>query len=480
MLRGHLDRVVEAIGSSQPGRCVLVRGRRRVGKSRLVEEFCTSAGVPSVFFTASRQGGAEIGLLVDEIAQSNLPGRQLVLDANPTSWDAALRLLAAAVDDTGPAIVVIDEFPYLVGDDGTIEAVFQKQWDRLLSRRPVLLVLVGSDMAMMEALDTHGRAFFQRGSEMVVHPLSPFETGEIVGAREPADAFDAFLLTGGLPLVCDEWRRGQRLWTYLESAVSDPTSALVVSAERTLAAEFPAEAQARAVLGQIGSGHVTHGNIARAAGGLHASSLGRSLELLIAKRIVVRNIPLSTAPSKEARYRVADPYLSFWLRFIGPHLAEIERGRGDRVLARARRDWAAWRGRAIEPIVREALSRLSPAPGLPAAEAVGGYWTRTNVPEVDLVGADRSPIARTIAYVGSIKWHDRGDAGAADVAALAADARAIPGVTDHTPLVLVSRTQADVAGATDARCRRPPRRLDAAIDRGLSRRRGSSRTCSCR
>ena len=91
-------------------------------------------------------------------------------------------------------------------------------------------------------------------------------------------------------------------------------------------------------------------SIARAAGGLYASSLGRSLELLIAKRIVVRDIPLSTAPSKEARYRVADPYLSFWLRFIGPHLAEIERGRGDRVLARARRDWAAWRRRAIEPI----------------------------------------------------------------------------------------------------------------------------------
>jgi hypothetical protein len=50
-------------------------------------------------------------------------------------------------------------------------------------------------------------------------------------------------------------------------------------------------------------------------------------------------------------------------------------------------------GRAVEPLVREALARLLPAQGIPAAPVIGGYWTRSNDVEIDIVGADREPIA---------------------------------------------------------------------------------------
>jgi hypothetical protein len=78
----------------------------------------------------------------------------------------------------------------------------------------VLLVLVGSDLTMMEALNTHGRAFFQRGTEMVVPPLSPTETAAIVGSASAADAFDAHLVTGGLPLICNEWDQSVPMWDF--------------------------------------------------------------------------------------------------------------------------------------------------------------------------------------------------------------------------------------------------------------------------
>ena len=124
------------------------------------------------------------------------------------------------------------------------------------------------------------------------------------------------------------------------------------------------------------------------------ASLQRALQVLLAKRIVDAGIPLSTRPSRETRYTVADPHLRFWLTFLGPHLAEIERGAGDRVTARIRAGWTTWRGRVVEPVVREALRRM-PAGILPeGSDAVRGYWTRTNDPEIDLVGADRAPIAR--------------------------------------------------------------------------------------
>jgi AAA+ ATPase superfamily predicted ATPase len=434
-------------GEDRPGRCLLVRGRRRVGKSRLIEEFCARAGVPSVFFVASRQGRREPELFAAELAQSDLPGRGVATGVTPDSWDAALRLLAAALNGT-PAVVVVDEFPYLVEGDPSIEATFQKQWDHLLCRAPVLLVVIGSDLAMMEALNTHGRAFFQRGTELVVAPLSPVETGTIVGASDAAAAFDAYLVTGGLPLVCNEWPTGSTMWEYLAGALDESTSAVIVSGERALAAEFPDAALARVVLNQIGAGERTFTNVVRAGGGTPVATVNRALDLLTTKRVVARDVPLSTRPSKEARYRVADPYLRFWLQFIGPHIAEVERGRGDRVLARIRRDWTTWRGRAVEPVVRDALTRLSPVLGLPPADAVGGYWTRTNVPEIDVIGADRHPVATTVAYAGTVKWLERAPLDQRDLARLGADVTRVPGAGPSTPLVAISRSGVTATGAT--------------------------------
>nr|WP_246101245.1 hypothetical protein [Streptomyces cyaneus] len=94
---------------------------------------------------------------------------------------------------------------------------------------------------------------------------------------DPVSAFDAALITGGLPLICAEWTHGAGMWEFLRAALSDPVSALLVSAERSLGAEFPQQVQARTVLSAIGSGERTFSSIARAAGGIGATPLQRSL-----------------------------------------------------------------------------------------------------------------------------------------------------------------------------------------------------------
>jgi uncharacterized protein len=183
-------------------------------------------------------------------------------------------------------------------------------------------------------------------------------------------------------------------------------SEAVVSAQLSLAAEFPEQAQARMVLAAIGSGERTFTNIARAAGGIAHSTLTRAADLLIGKGVVAGELPVGLVPSKERRYRITDSYLRFWLAFLGPHLAELDRMRSDLTLQRVDRNWTSWRGRAIEPLVRDALARLLPAKGIPAAPAIGGYWTRSNDVEIDIVGADRAPVARQILFLGSVKWLD--------------------------------------------------------------------------
>jgi AAA+ ATPase superfamily predicted ATPase len=440
MLERLIGRVEEGGRTGRPGKAVLIRGRRRVGKSRLVEEFIDRAGIPSLFYTPSAQSNTatDLRMFIEAGAASTLPQATVFAGQAPRDWDAALQLLATALPTDSPSIVVLDEMPYLIKNDPGFEGTLQKLYDKEFSRKPVLLLCVGSDLAMMERLNQYDRPFHQRGTEMVVPPLSPADLADMLDL-EPAEAFDAFLVSGGLPLVLEKWPTGGGVFDYLAEAVTDPTSALIVSGERSLAAEFPADAQARLVLSAIGSGEHTHSLIGRAAGGLPATSLNRALQVLGAKRVVEAVTPLSTRPSKETRYYIADPHLRFWLAFLGPYLTEVERGRGDLTLTRIRTSWPAWRGRAIEPIVRESLFRLREG-GLPdETGAIGGYWTRTNDPEIDIVAADRGPVAKRITAVGSIKRLERKAFDAHDLSRLIVHRSQLPGADESTPLIAVAR-----------------------------------------
>jgi uncharacterized protein len=139
----------------------------------------------------------------------------------------------------------------------------------------------------------------------------------------------------------------------------------------------------------------------------------------------------------ERRHRVADPCLRFWLAFPDPHMAEIERMWGDPTLSRIEERWTSRRVRAIEPLVRESLARLLPDGLRPAAPAIGGYRTRSNDVEIDLVGADRQPVARRSLFLGS---GERPESSAFDGHDLAALRKHRAAITDEpVPLVAVSR-----------------------------------------
>jgi hypothetical protein len=83
------------------------------------------------------------------------------------------------------------------------------------------------------------------------------------------------------------------------------------------------------------------------------------------------------------------------------------------------------------------LARLAQAQSMPDAAVVGGWWNRQNNPEIDLVGADRGPVATRIGFVGSIKWRDRQAFSQSDYAELAQAAPSVPGAHD-APLAAVS------------------------------------------
>ena len=444
LLDGQLRTVVEGSGPTV-GRAVILTGRRRVGKSRLVQEFCDRSGLPYVVYQASkgRSPAAERADFLASLTRSPLKGSALVAGLQAGDWNSALRALAVAVPDDAPSIAVIDEVPWLVERDAEFEGALQTAWDRDLFGKPLLLVLVGSDMSVMKALQSYGRPFFGRATKMTVQPLHLADV-QAMTELDAAGAVDALLVTGGFPEIVQSWRPGTPRDEFLRDAVASPLSPLLVAGGLSLLGEFPESGTARAVLEAVGSGERTFGAIAAEAGGAEAlpsGTLSPVLRTLIDKRVLAADLPLSTkSDTKNKRYRIADPYLRFWLAFAPRLLPLVERGRGDVALARIERSWTSWRGRAVEPLIRESLLRLLPDETWPDTEAVGGWWNRQNKPEIDLVGADRDPVAHRVHFVGSVKWLENQPFGRREYEALVRDVQAVPGADETTRLVAVSRS----------------------------------------
>jgi hypothetical protein len=159
----------------------------------------------------------------------------------------------------------------------------------------------------------------------------------------------------------------------------------------------------------------------------------------------------SRSATGSGRWVVVDPYLRFWLRFVEPNIELVERGRGQLALERVRRDWDTYRGRAIEPIVRASIEQLLPDERFAGARFVGGYWTRDNRIEVDLVGGAERSAPTPVSFVGSVKWREDARFDRADAAALASARADVPGAVPATPLIGVSRSGFADGGALDVK-----------------------------
>jgi len=343
-----LQKRLAAIAASGAGTALVIRGRRQVGKSRLAQEFCDRAGVPYLFFTATKGASPveAITAFLAELSDSTIPRDQGLVPEEPTaSWPDAFRVLASVLPDS-PVVVVLDELPWLAEQDEIFDGALQTAWDRLLSRRPVLLLLLGSDLHMMERLTAYDRPFFGRADNLLLGPLDPAEVGNALNLQA-ADAIDAYLLSGGLPGILRAWPDGVPALEFASRECADPASPLFGVPEAALLAEFPAPDVAHRVIEAVGGGDRTHANIAAEAGSragaISSGTLTPVLRRLVEdKHVLAIDEPLSVRPAKPALYRVADTSLRFYLAIGRAAHGLSRRGRAAEAGTPINRRWASW------------------------------------------------------------------------------------------------------------------------------------------
>ena len=441
-LQGHLDHVRE----SGAGRMLALRGRRQIGKSRLVEEFIRRSGAKAVFYTASRQSAAEeLRNFGEQIAASGTDGAAVAAAGPIGSWEAALSIAASGASAGQPIVLVIDELPFLIESEPAIEGIIQKQWDRSLEAQPVLLLLIGSDVSMMSALSDYGRPLYGRLTEMTIGPLSPAAIGDMLGLSAVA-TFDAYLTIGGFPRLAEIWHRGEDVWKFLRRELQNPGVAADRARRALAGGGVPGGAEgARRARGDRRRRANVHGD--PAAGGHLEQDIGEHARDVDRQARGRQGAALLRAAAPEAHALLRLRPLPALLAALHPR-----RYPGDRAWPRRHRLPPDPR---VVPVVRRPRDRAARARRDPedaprsrfgGGEFVGAFWNRDNSVEVDLVGGRGQARSREIDFAGSIKWRARDKFDRGDLSKLTQHRALVPGASEKTLLVGVSRSGFDVDG----------------------------------
>ncbi|UWG50680.1 AAA+ superfamily ATPase fused to HTH and RecB nuclease domains [Halalkaliarchaeum sp. AArc-CO] len=314
----ELDTLTGAVES--PGSdFVVVYGRRRVGKTELLKEFC--ADRPHIYFLAAQEAEHRQREKFLEQVADYFDERVPRID----SWDEAFEYLGENLQRED-LVVVIDEFPYLVEENDSLPSYIQAFVDQALDGTDSMLVLCGSSVSTMESeiLGHESPLYGRRTAQLDVTPFSFQQAREVI-SYNITDAVRSYAVTGGTPMYLTLFDYDQSLAANIRSHVLSSSAVLYNEPEFLLRTELRNPARYMSILEAVALGHTTPNEISGATG-IDSGPLSKYLQTLRRLRLIERDVPVTASgkKSKRSRYRVADEFLRFWFRYVEPHRSSIE------------------------------------------------------------------------------------------------------------------------------------------------------------
>lgn len=394
---GQLERWWDSRG----GTLGMVWGRRRVGKTALIQHF--AGRHKAIFLTASGRPES------DELGGLRLRAES-VLDRSIKrfeDWPDAIETLAKEADSE-PLLLVLDEFPELVRVTPGLPASMRSVWDSVRSESKIKILLCGSAVRTMQAVQEERSPLYGRlDLSLLLHQFRPSEASKMLPELPPTERALVYGLVGGVPLYLEWWDQRASVRDNLLRLACSPAGLLLREGELALATEGDAGDLARQTLYAIARGRTKHNEIQEAI----RADPSRTLDRLLALRLVERVTPVTEDPHRTRRrvYRIADNFLAFWLGLLDKYRSEIERGLGESILSVLIDSLDDHLGWPWEEAFRMHLRLLAEKGELrDGIVAIGPFWLAADDPlEIDAIAlAGREGVA---VLAGEAKWKRRVD-----------------------------------------------------------------------
>lgn len=401
---------IERLWRSPKAELLILYGRRRVGKTRLLTHWSEQyedqgealywMAEPTSSFDQLRSFSQAVIHFVD-------PETPASPEFSYDSWEMAFHELSREAARKRIAIV-IDEVTYLIDTDPDFSGTLQKIWDHSLSKSNILVALCGSQMGLMqEELINHDAPFYGRATALIRLPPMPYSATSMFFPEFSArDRVALYAIWGGIPAY---WERIDQSLSVIDNLAVQlaPSNTWMIDEPRILLQDFLSDPNNYvAMMRAISNGHWAMGDITKHTG-FAAGPVSKYLSILRETGFVERLIPVSKfgQDTRFGRYVLTDPFMRFYYRFLSAHITQLTRGKNRQVLERVDENLDDYIDAHIWPdLCRDWVSEASNEGVLPPIQTVGGEWTRSA--SIDVVAIDRE---NRQLLIGAADWKSKPD-----------------------------------------------------------------------
>ena len=305
---------------------VVIYGRRRVGKTTLINHFCEDK--KSIYFLATEENESENRNSFKNLVSDKF-GNELLASASLTNWEPIFKVIAEESRQER-LILVIDEFQYLCKANPAFSSIMQKIWDETLQKENVMLILCGSLINMMtsQVLNYDSPLYGRRTAQIKLKQIDFSYYHEFDEKLSLDDQILQYAVTGGVPKYINLFTKKKNIYTAIKDNILSTGSFLYAEPEFLLQKEVSEIGSYFSVLKTIAAGNHKLSKIATSLG-VPQSNLTTYLKNLIDLDIVEREIPITEEnpeKSKMGLYMIKDNFISFWFKFVYPNKSLIESG----------------------------------------------------------------------------------------------------------------------------------------------------------
>lgn len=385
---------------------LIVYGRRRVGKTRLLTHWMESRKAPGFYWVATQTSAALLLSSFYSSVNRLITGKEPERGFSYYDWEEAFQKLASAIKDKpSKTVIILDEFTYAMDTDPSLASTLQKLWDHLLKPLPIMLVLSGSHIGMMERdLIAYRAPLYGRGTgKLHLQELMFREVASFFPKYTIEEKVAVYGILGGIPYYLEFFDPKLSISENIKKRVLRGDNLLQEEPRLLLHEQVQEPRHYVSILISLAHGHTIPAEIALDIGEDRAL-VNKYLTTMIHLGLVHRDIPVTVRKadsSRRGRYHIVDPYLRFYFRFIHPRLSEIASRKITSVVNGIKANLTGFIGKyAFEELCRRWVATADIAGKIPfSPEAVGSHWSAKE--QIDVVGINWT--SHQILF-GECKW----------------------------------------------------------------------------